>query len=302
MTLRWLPSAPASCFYAAAEVLSGRELADAALTAALTGPGAALEAALRAGHIPVEAFVAHLVPLAAQNRGTRDLAAVALTKVLGPESAAAHQAGRFAGLLHDLRLAFDVALSGVPDALVRAAEELRARWAYHGVGLLAAVGRWTEPGALVSEATVVVIHPARGGGGAAYPAYNLACLEAVPGDIVPGLPEILRLTWLLSLLNLDLPRYSEGPGDARLALAGRLAMLPITLAAAEEVGLARCDTATLRLVVREWAEGGERSDAWVDTVGEWWEVYRTQRPGLATALRALDHLLASRPSGPSISE
>jgi hypothetical protein len=79
-------------------------------------------------------------------------------------------------------------------------------------------------------------------------------------------------------------------------------MLPITLAAAEEVGLARCDTATLRLVVREWAEGGERSDAWVDTVGEWWEVYRTQRPGLATALRALDHLLASRPSGPAISE
>jgi hypothetical protein len=291
MTLRWLPSVPASCFHAAAALLSRRELDDPSLAAALAGPVEALAAALDTGHIPAEPLLAHLVPLAAENRGMRDLAAVALTKVLGSESAAAHQAGRFAGLLHDLRLAFDAALPSLMDALIYAAEGLRAQWAYHGAGLFAGVGRWSEPQALVSEATVVLVHPI-GSGSVAYPAYNLACVEAAPVDVVPGLPEVLRLTWLLAQLNLDLPRYSEALGRARLALVGRLAMLPVTLAAAEEAGLARCDAETLRLAVRAWVESGEQTEAWADVLGEWWAVYRTQRPGLPTALRALDRMLA----------
>src|SRR5579871_5159225 len=110
MTLRWRPSPPASCFYAVAVLLTGKKLADAGLTAALADPVDALGAALNAGQVPVGPLLAHLVPLAAENRGNRDLAAVALTKTLGSESAAAHQAGQFAGLLHDLRLAFGAAL------------------------------------------------------------------------------------------------------------------------------------------------------------------------------------------------
>ena len=37
--------------------------------------------------------------------------------------------------------------------------------------------------------------------------YNSACIEAVDGEPVAGLSEVLRLAWLVSQLNADLPMY-----------------------------------------------------------------------------------------------
>ena len=111
------------------------------------------------------------------------------------------------------------------------------------------------------------------------------------------LPELLRLAWLLSLLNLDLPRYSEGVRPSRLATVAGLAMLPLTLAAAAEVQLARSDPETIGQALQAWLAPPNEAQAWTGILSQWWETYCTLRPAWATALQALDRLLDGTQTG-----
>jgi hypothetical protein len=290
-TLHWLPGVHAGCFYAAEALLHGQTLADPNLAVALTPPTESLHLALREDHVPAETFFRHLVPLAAGSSGTHDLAEVALVKTIGRTEVEPRLA-RFQGLLADVKIAYEKALPGLEDLLTRRTRELVRQWNYRGVGILTGVANGAEPGVLPEEATVVVVHPARGGGGAAYPAHRTACIEAVPGDPVPWLPEVVRLAWLLAQLNLAVPRYVEAVRRDRLPLVAPLALVPVVLTAAEAPELARCDGQTLGDAVRAWVGPAEEdAEARTRVLQEWWDVYRTMRPAWPTALQALDRLL-----------
>jgi hypothetical protein len=194
-----------------------------------------------------------------------------------------------------LKLAYVKALPGLDGTLARAIEELRPRWDRRGVAVLTGVANGTEPAVLVEEATVAVVHPALGGGGTACLPYRTACLEAVPADPVAELPEVVRLAWLLGQLNLGVPRYADGVRHHPPATVAALAMVPVVLAAAEMPELARCDGPTIGLAVQAWLRpAAEDAETWAAVLTEWWEVYRTLRPAWATALQALDQLLAER--------
>jgi hypothetical protein len=290
MNLRWLASVPASCFHAAEAWQHQPTVVDPTLSVALTEPAEALHRALREEHIPPEAFWSHVVPLAAGNLGMKELAEVTLTKILG-RNEVPPRLGRFQGLLADLMRAFTAALPDLQSVLTARIGPLRQRWTCHGGGLLAGVANWTEPDVLVEDAAVVLVHPTRGGGGVAHMAYDLARLEAVPTDPVPELPEVLRLAWLLAVLNLNVPRYSEGITPRRLPTVAGLATTPVVLSAAEGIGLATCDEETMALAVRAWLPPGAGEGAWQTSLKEWWEVYRTMRLPWADALKALDRLL-----------
>jgi hypothetical protein len=155
----------------------------------------------------------------------------------------------------------------------------------------------TEPAIFVEEATLVVVHPSLGGGGWAFPSYNLACLEGVEADPVGDLPEELRLTWLLAQLNLDLPPYSEKIPPHRLATVAGLAMIPVVLKAGEANELAPCDQTTIALAVQSWMPPGLNKGDWTATVNQWWDVYEGMRPEWGDAMQALDQLLGEANQG-----
>jgi hypothetical protein len=157
--------------------------------------------------------------------------------------------------------------------------------------------RLTEADLLVDEASVVLVYPALGGGGTAHPANNSLRFEAVLANPLEQLPETVRLGWLVSQLNLDLPKFSERIPRDRLRAIIALAMLPPALASASEVELARNDAATLSLALKSWCDAwpasfvvGPEIDL-ADTLSRWWETYQTSRPPFAIALAALDEML-----------
>ncbi|HEV3079055.1 MAG TPA: hypothetical protein VG099_00545 [Gemmataceae bacterium] len=135
------------------------------------------------------------------------------------------------------------------------------------------------------------MHPVLGGGGTEHLPYNSVRLEAVGVDPVAELPEILRLAWLLSSLNLDLPRYSEHLRPGRLTQIAGLAMIPVVLSAAAEIGLDGALEAKLPQTLALWMGMAENGAAGI--LSAWWDSYRTRRPAWATALQALDQLLPS---------
>src|SRR5207244_4282844 len=105
----------------------------------------------------------------------------------------------------DVKNAFTTALPDLQASLVKNLQPLQGRWNVEGTALLARIVNGSEPGILVEEATVVGIYPAQGGGAAASLDYNTARIEAISDEPAEELPELLRLAWLLSMLNLDLP-------------------------------------------------------------------------------------------------
>jgi hypothetical protein len=93
------------------------------------------------------------------------------------------------------------------------------------------------------------------------------------------------------MLNLDLPRYSENLRPSWLTTVAGLAMIPVVLAAADEVQLAGCDDQTIDLALRVWLTPAEKADEWTTALIDWWQTYRVMRPAWATALAALERLL-----------
>jgi hypothetical protein len=296
IALRWLTSVPVSCLHAAAAFLRKQPLADPSVGAALAAPAERLQAALLEERVPSERFWSHVIPLAADIDGIRELAEVTLTKTVGRQEAAP-RVRRFRDLLAELKDAFGAALPRLSEEWTTSIEPLRQRWNYQGPGLLGGVVQRTEPGILVDAATVVLVYPALRGGGAAHLPYNLLHIEGQSVDPVPDLPEVVRLAWLLSLLNLDLPQYSEGVRPSRLATVAGLAMIPVTLAAAADVQLARCDAEAIGLALKAWLAPPNEAEAWAGMLSQWWETYGALRPAWATALQALDRLLDGTQTG-----
>jgi hypothetical protein len=291
--LRWRAGVHASCFHATEALVHGRSVADPALSEALAGPATRLRAALQEEGIPADGFFSHLIPLAAGRASAHELAEVSLIKTIG-RSGMPGRLHRFWDLLADLKSAFAAVLPRCAEDLAARISSFQGRWNASGIGILGGIVTGTEPGVLVSEATVVLLHPVLGGAGSGYLPYNVATLEAVADDPVESLPEVVRLAWLVSMLNLDLPRYSETIRADRQGTVAALAMIPITLTAAEAAGLGRCDEAATKRAVEAWmppsAIQHKSAQEWAALLAEWHATYRAMRPPLGTALKGLDVL------------
>src|SRR5262249_25208348 len=157
---------------------------------------------------------------------------------IGREHSAA-AAVRIYGWLSSLEAAFAAAVPSVVDELELRSGPLREQWEARGGGMLAAVERRAEPGLPGPEGEGGMNHPPLGGAGSANRAYNKVASEGCRANPIPELPEPARLGWLLSTLNLDLPKFTENIRRDRVTRLAMLAMLPPALAAAEEVELVR---------------------------------------------------------------
>jgi hypothetical protein len=287
-TLQWRTSPLAGAFHAARVVLEAKPQVEPALADALAVPAQRLREALHEENVPAPRFWEHVVAMATECSGSQELATVVLTKTVG-QAEAGLRAHRFAHALHDLQVAY-FRLPGVKEAPLRDLEALKIRWNGCGQGLLTRIAERTEPGVLVENATVIGVYPAQGGGGSAYLPYNRVCIEVLPAGTEEALPEVVRLGWLISTLNLDVPCYADGIRRGRLTTVATLAMLPVALSAAADLRMLPGDAPTLGTALEQWL-GPPRREEWTEALGQWWQTYQTMRPSWANALKALDLLL-----------
>ena len=107
---------------------------------------------------------------------------------------------------------------------------------------------------------------------------------------------MLRLAWLLSQLNLDLPMYSDHVTAAHREVVGEWAMIPPVLSAAEHVELApySAEAVVRTLVAWRLVDASDAADAiaaQADTLMTWWHTCQESRTPWAVALAALEHML-----------
>ena len=284
--LEWLISTSASTLHAAEAMLRGVKLVDRRIADALSSDVDALREDLLALGIDTRALFEHLIPATVRFDQPRPRAEFALTKLFGLDPAAESTA-RLARRLIALEAAFQQANPRALEELELRAEPLRGQWEARGPGLMAGVGRLTEPELIAERADVILVQPVLGGGGAAHVLYNSVRIEAVLANPIAELPEVVRLGWLLAQLNLDLPKFQGNLLRDRLLQIGRLALIPPVLSAAQDVELARCDPQTLAMALAAWNLG----DVDVGKLWEWWETYQASSPSWDVALGGLDRML-----------
>jgi hypothetical protein len=221
---------------------------------------------------------------------SRQLAEVAVQKSLGAPAAETF-APSLASAITEAKTAYTSTCPGILDELELRFGPLREQWEARGPGVLAGVQRQLEPDLLVESADVLLVQPVLGGGGRSHLPYNSVRIEAVLANPHAELPEVVRLAWLVAALNLDLPKFSESVPSIRAPGVIALALVPATLAAAEEVELVRDSQALLPRTLEVWNLDATKAEA----VGNWWQTYRTSRPKLNVALAALDKLVESGP-------
>jgi hypothetical protein len=288
--LTWRPHAAVSYLHAAEVIARGWPLADGHLAEALQVPATELSGEIRALGLSGERFWGHLIPLASRIESRRQLVELAVTKTVG-------RGPRFETIVANLAARVAVVDAAARGALPNLADEmplrerpLREQWEARGPGLLSQVGYLTDESLIVPQCEVLLVHPALGGAGEAHLAYNSVRLEAMLANPVAELTEVVRLAWLISQLQLDLPTHSESIHGDRLPHIARFAMLPATLAAAETVELARLTPETVRQAIGAWRLSVPQDVDAAALVMDWWQTYQQTRPPWPVALKALDQL------------
>jgi hypothetical protein len=289
MELRWLVSFPASCLHAAEAIAHGRLVADTQMAEAIAEPAQILRQTIVAAGLPRTPFWRNLTGLSVTTDGTSQLAERAVTKTIGPARAQAIS-GNIAAAIAGVEAAVRQAFPSLMDDLSLRLRPMRQQWEARGPGLLHNIARWTDPRMIAEQAQVILVHPSLGGGGSAHLPYNNALIEAVLTNPVEELPEFLRLGWLLSQLNLDLPVFSETIHGKRLPHVAELAMIPITLKAAESLDLLELAPETIDLALTSWHVVTPADTDPVDVLWRWWGTYVETRPRWDIAFTALDRM------------
>jgi hypothetical protein len=288
--LTWRPHTVVSALHAAEAIARKQTLADPRLAQALQEPVQQLAVEIRAAGLLATRFWNHLIPLAALNSSRRQLVETVITKTQGRGPRFESVVTSIEGRLAAVEKAAAAALPNLTEDLELRQRPLREQWEARGPGLLWEIGRLTEESLIVPSAEVLLVHPALGGGGESHLPYNSVRLEAMLANPVAELPEVVRLAWLLSQLQLDLPMYSEAIHADRLVHVARYATLPAALIAAEAVELVRFAPTEISRAITTWHLSVPKDVDAAAIISEWWQTYQEARPPWGIALAALDQM------------
>jgi hypothetical protein len=291
MLLTWKPSPLNSALHAAFALARGWSLVDPSLATALAEPAAALQQEIVAAGLPVGPFRRALAGAATQFDTPRQIVERALVKVRGTSAATDLAFPKLTAVVTSLVQGFQQACPNPAETLRLRERPLREQWEARGNGLLRQVALLTDPRLLAESATVLLIHPALGGGGDAHLQQNAVTFEAVLTNVVPQLPEVIRLGWLLAQLQCDLPVFADHVQAQRLPHVAAFALIPVILQAAAYVELCDFSPEQTARAVTAWRlpQLPDRNTA--DVVNDWWQTYSTDRPAWPVALAALDQML-----------
>ncbi|MAI69804.1 MAG: hypothetical protein CMM01_02705 [Rhodopirellula sp.] len=194
--------------------------------------------------------------------------------------------------LGDARLAFNQRYPKLAEQLDLRARPLRERWETYGPGLMNQVGKqiwgnsppeeWWMP-----KVTALMVQPIRGGDGGCDANASRLWLEAMLTDVDPGVPEVLRVAWLVTSMAID--QYArETSGELRLMRPWSLVSVPLVLSAARELELVRGDELPTSTAMKLWHFG---DDDIAETVSQWWSVQASSTDPMPARLKRLDEML-----------
>ncbi len=271
MELDWVTHHLATCCYAAEGIARGLPLADPRLREPFVAAVQSLQHEISALHIPIRPLWANLLAYSHQMDDRQSLVRTSLRKTVGIESTSEESVVRLADSIRDVQNAARESLPQMLDDLAHRLRPLQEHWEARGPGLLHEIGRLTDQRLLADRVTVVAVHPAFGGGGSASLATNAVRIEAVLTNIVDGLPEVVRLGWLLAQLNHELP--------------------PAAIQAGEAVELSQLTPFTIVAALPAWRIDVAADKDIAATLLDWWHTYLSTKPAWDIALAALDHMI-----------
>ncbi|MGD9636048.1 MAG: hypothetical protein AB7G28_18035 [Pirellulales bacterium] len=299
MELTWKASESASGLYAAMCIHSGLPVADPRLAEAFVPSLDFALAEFETCRVPADVLLSVMTGLAARGvEDNRQLVEQSVARLIGKNSLNAAATSRIATAVGGLKAAFlsayhqTIADDSKPlvDELLLRGRPLLEQWEARGPGLLRQIARSTEESIAVDAAEVTLVYPIIGGNGIAHRAVNTVSFEAVLTNPVESLPEVLRLAWLLTQLNLDLPMYADNIAAEHRDAVAQWATVPPVLAAAEYVELAPLSEQSLAEAIEAWRLPGGNSEQ-AATLLEWWSTYQDGGTSWAVALAALEQML-----------
>lgn len=293
-SLAWPIHLDTSALHAAAVVSSGRPVIKPDLVADLAPHVRRADEFVSVLEVNPHAFWNLSCAVSLIGQGSTEIATLIQRKMLGTTGGASE-----AQIAEHLRPILQWGQSAFPDLLqsMRLRKDpLKTQWEARGPGLLHFVARLTAVHVIPPAAQVALVQPIAGGDGAAHLDFNSIRFEAVLANALPQLPEVVRMAWLISQLQIDLPANSESLDRRTLPWLAAVAMLPPTLAAAELVELAHADQQLLSAALDAWVlpafPGANTSaDTLAAVVWNWWRTYERTKPPWPVALAALDRLL-----------
>lgn len=289
MNLRWLPNLATSALHAAEASWRGEMFADAKLAAVVREPAAALSQQITSHFLPELRMWRNLAAFVPTFDTRRQAVKIAGLRSQGsPLSDIAVAA--IAGAVTDLERAVSNAFPGLAEELELRGRVLREQWEARGPGMMKRMQEQLPPDVILAASDVLLVQPALGGDGKPHLVNNTVRMEAVLANPHPKLPESVRLAWLLSQLNLDIPKYSEDIHPDRLPHITAFAMLPVVLEAAHYVELVTFDRELLPLAIEAWRLRVPADVDGPELVANWWMTYQEAKPTLAVALKALDEM------------
>ena len=293
MELRWKISFSASCLHAAASMNEGLSIADSTISPILGPPAEALAAQLHACGFDVDSTLPLLTGLAADYEHNHQLIEMAVQRTRGAGRLSDANISLLTGNIADLEAAWLREQPALVEELAVRGRPLREQWEARGPGLLRAITKLTVENFIAPSAEVVLVSPLVGGHGRAHLLSNRVTFEAVLTNPHSELPEILRLGWLLSQLNLDIPMLSEPISPLELPYLASLATLPVVLAAAESVELATLDVATLAKAIDLWYLPQTLPSDAPQKLLQWWQAYEDSNTRWPVAMAAIGQMVGS---------
>jgi hypothetical protein len=290
MQLIWKPGPLNSALHAAAALARGKTLVDPALQQALAEPALALQQEIVAAGLPGGVFWRALMGFATQFDAPRQIVERAVVKVQGGTGRGDLLIAKLTAVLTAVVNAFQQACPDAAEALRLRERPLREQWEARGSGLLKQLALLTDERLIPEAATIVLVHPALGGGGEAHLAQNAVTIEAVLTNPHPQLPEVVRLAWLIAQLNCDLPAFADHVNAQRMPHVAAFAVLPAALQAAQHVELGEYSPEQLKRAIDAWHLRKLPDLDVAALVAEWWETYQQDRPAWPVALTALDRM------------
>lgn len=298
MDLTWKASESASGLYAAASIYSGLPVADTRLAAAFAPALDFALAEFESCGAPTDLLLPMMTGLAARGvEDNRQLVEQSFARLVGKGSLSPAIASRLATNVGGLKAAFlsayDQTLAHdsrpLVDELLLRGRPLLEQWDARGPGLLLQIARSTEETIAVDAAEVTLVYPIVGGNGIAHSAVNTVSFEAVLTNPSPTLPEVLRLAWLLSQLNLDLPMYADNVAAEHRDWVAQWATVPPVLAAAEHVELLQFSEASIGEAIQAWRlPSSNQAGDHAATLFDWWNTYEQGGTSWSVALAALE--------------
>lgn len=292
VNIRWSSDVETSAAHAAYVVARGLPCNDAKTEQLLVGPVTEVNNRLLSASIDVASFWQRYLSEILNESDVPRASTISLLAAGCSELQVEQTSKAVAKRLSDARRAFLQRFPKLDQQLELRARPLRDRWDTFGRGLLREVERqiWDSSPPddwWAAKVNVVLVQPVRGGDGGYDAESAKIWIEAMLTDVDPGVPEVLRIAWLITRMAIE-THMRERSTDQSLSRPWMLVSIPLVLTAATNLELISGELPIGRAI-----ELWQRSDVGVaDEVTRWWSRW-TDEP-LPVALKELDQLLASK--------